>query len=461
VAEDQPSRDDDSLHPVRRLRRESLGRTHPSQAAPVPPPADPPPAASPDSATPSHHRTRLRLAIGLALALAVSGVWSAVALHGLPPAPPTTVNGSPVPAATAVPAQAAADAIGDLHMFSQTTGWAQRLGDAAILHTTHGVLRWTVASPPTSEVVIAVAYLGSETARALTVPADAVGPTTVQSWATADGGVTWSAGGSFAVVGYNPSVSGSLDFVDTLHGWFSEIELGPAIGGTALYRTVNGGMSWTEVAAFSAAGPTGTGGNPTSCVDLEATFISVATGWLTGSCTPGPPPLFITHDGGLTWTDQPLRPRPGSLYGETSYPPAFTSAENGTLLTENAGGATPVSTALFATTDAGQSWSLRYSSDGTPFGTDFVDADHGWLVMLSADGDAADPDLYATGDGGTTWSIQNAFPFGGMDLDFLTTTTGWASTDLSQYSGGASYLLSTDNGGQSWIALTPRLMPAG
>jgi len=461
---DPPAGPDDALHPVRRLRRESIGhQLGPPAAGGIPLQAAAGPAASPNVEPPVKRRSRLRLAIGMAFVVAVSGAWSAAALHGQLAAAPT-----PVTRASAFPAQTPADAIWDLRMYSRSTGWAQRISDGAVLHTTLGVLRWTIASPPTAQAVIGVSYLGAETAQALTVPDDADGQTTVQSWATSDGGTTWSAGGGFVVLGFSPGLIGSLDFVDPGHGWFSELQDDPGVTGTALYRTVDGGTGWTKVAVVGTTGPGGAAGAGHSrpatsgCVQLTATFTSTTTGWLTGTCSTGPPPLYVTHDGGLTWADQPLTPLVGSLYGETSTPPSFTSAEGGTLVTEDVGAA-PLSVGLFATTNGGRTWSLRYATAATPVGSDFVGADDGWLVMSSASsGDPAAPDLYFTGDGGRSWSILYAFPsigYVGLDLDFLTAGTGWASTDPGQTAGSASYLLETDDGGHSWTALRPQLSP--
>jgi len=455
---DQAPRPDDALHPVRRLRRERSGRTGFPSGGWSPPGAAPSAAVSSGVETPVKRRSRLPLAIGLALVLAVSGAWSALALHGQPPAAPTPVTRASAP----IPAQTPADAIGNLRMFSRTTGWAQRIDDAAVLHTTQGVLRWSVASPLTPETVIAVSYVDAETAQALTVPVNANGQTTIQSWSTSDGGATWSAAGSFAVLGFSPGLVGALDFVDPLHGWFSQLQDDPGVTGTALYDTVDGGARWSQIAVVGTTGPADarqTGRPPVGCVQLTAAFISATTGWLTGTCSSGPPPLYVSHDGGLSWTYQALAPIPGSPWGEKSSPPTFTSAEDGTLLTEDPG-ESPVSVGLFATTDGGQTWSLRYSGSGPAFSCDFVDSHHGWLSMFSSHGTtAAAPDLYVTGDGGSTWSMLSAFPYVGVDLDFLTVGTGWASTAPNQFGEGASYLVEADDGGRSWKALSPRLSP--
>ena len=112
-------------------------------------------------------RTTLLAVVGLAVV--VGGASAAVALIGQShPVPPVT----PPVIAPLLPA----DAIGHLQMYTPSTGWAQRLTDGAILHTTAGVERWTVATPPSADPPLAVAYLGPDLARALTVPRGRRGP---------------------------------------------------------------------------------------------------------------------------------------------------------------------------------------------------------------------------------------------------------------------------------------------
>jgi photosystem II stability/assembly factor-like uncharacterized protein len=385
----------------------------------------------------------------LGLAAAVAAASTVVALlaqtHPITPVVPP-----------AIPAVPSADAIGDVQMFSQSTGWAQRLSDGAVLHTTHGVQRWTVASPPPTGQLVAVAFVGPEVARVITVPTGAAAQTTLQSWATQDGGATWTREGSLGVQGFDASVGGALDFLDPEHGWFSQIEVARGVAGTALFRTADGGAHWTEVAATSDASPGSTGVIPDGCDVLTATFSSVSTGWMTGTCLNAPPPFYVTRDGGLTWVVAPLSPLPAGFNEGTSFPPTFTSSEGGTLLTENDAEA-GVTTSLFATTDGGLSWELRSTSAGAPVAADFLGARDGWLVT-DGNGIGSAPELYTTGDGGSTWTRVNAFPYEGLSLDFLSPQLGWASADLDDSQGGPTYLVQTQDGGRSWSAVLPRLL---
>jgi photosystem II stability/assembly factor-like uncharacterized protein len=403
--------------------------------------------------SPAQWGRRANLMAALGLALAVGAASSAVALLGQ--GPPATSSGSgAAPAIRAVPA---ADGIGNLRMVSTSDGWAQRLTDGAILHTTQGVWRWTVASPPAGRIV-AVAYVGSEVARALTVPGGAAGRTTVQAWATQDGGTAWSPEVTLDVQGFNASIEGALDFLDAENGWFSQIEAAAGVAGTALYRTVDGGAHWTEVAATGGAAPGQPGAIPDGCDALTAAFISASTGWITGTCLAAAPPFYRTQDGGTTWAPERLAGLPAGSGGETSFPPTFTSGERGTLLTVSES-ETAISTSLFATSDGGASWQLRSTTAGTPIADAFLGADDGWLAT-DGEGEGSAPDLYATHDGGSTWTRLNAFPYAGLRLDFLTPTVGWAAADLGEVGTGPTYLVQTADGGRDWTAVLPHLVGA-
>ena len=438
------------MHPARYLRRGHLDRTEDAFAARETP-SGPPGLGRAELARPSHRGRRTTVIAVLGLAVAVGVASGAVAL--LTQTRRASLNG---PTAV-VPAAPAGGGIGDLRMFSASTGWAQRLGGGAVLHTTQGVQHWKAASPPSGDQILAVAYIDAATARVLTVPSDAGSQTTVQSWGTRDGGATWSPEGGFAVQGFRAAAGGGLDFIDPEHGWYSQLEAAVGFAGTALFRTVDGGSHWSEV-AVSGTGTQeagGIGAIPSGCDALTATFATATTGWLTGTCLTAAAPLYVTHDGGLTWSAQPLKSLPASPAGGTSFPPVFTSAQSGALLTENES-LTGVSTSLFATVDGGVSWLLRSTSVGAPVADDFLDADHGWLVT-AADGAAGGTDLFATDDGGTTWTRVGAFPYTGLSLDFVTTTLAWAAGDLGQQDGGPAYLVQTGDGGRTWTGVVPQL----
>ena len=477
--------DDDALHPVRHLRRLRMGYPDPplhgwelpasrgesedgsgkAGASRRPIAAQLHEAGPPTrsgrrwSRNPARWSRPAILLSVLGLAAAVAATSSAVALltQGHPAGPVSSSVGRG--GASAIPAVPAAQGIGDLRMFSQTAGWAQQLTDGSVLHTTQGVTRWTIASPPPVGQILAVAYVDAETARAITAPRDSTADTALQAWATQDGGSTWSRQGTLSVQGFNSSIGGTLDFLDAEHGWFSQVEAAAGLAGTALFRTLDGGIHWSEVSATSGAVPPGGFGViPRGCDALTAAFLSASTGWMTGTCVDGSTPLYVTRDGGLTWASAQLAAPTASSGEETSFPPTFTSAAVGTLLIETESDA-GVSTSVFATSDGGLSWQQRSTIVGAPLADDFLDAGHGWLVT-DGDGEGSAPDLHVTGDGGRTWTHLGAFPYVGLSLDFLTPEVGWAAADHGQLDSGSSYVVETTDGGRSWTAVLPRLFAA-
>ena len=458
-------RQDDLLHPVRHLRSSLSGPVDDRLDGWARPAAPAPPAEDTVTVRPRQRRTLL---VALALAAVVGAASGVVALTQASPHAPfprATPGQIPVVAAPGVPTAAPGAAVGDLSMYTETTGWAQRLSDGAVLHTTRGVQSWSLASPPSGDRILAVAFVDAETARALTVPAGASGDATVQSWATADGGVTWSQGGSFSVQAMVAGAEGGLDFVDAEDGWFSQTEGAAGISGMAVFRTTNGGGAWTRVAetdGIGAMGSKSTGVIPTDCAALQAAFVSATTGWLTGSCAAGAPPFLLTEDGGVTWTAQALPSLAASSGGDTTFPPTFTSAQTGTMLVEETD-QDQVSVALYTTADGGHTWTLKSIMAGTALGADFIDADRGWLVTTDPEGTGAAPDIFSTADGGSTWDRLNAFPFIGVRLDFLTSSVGWAATDIGQVSEGVpTALFQTLDGGRNWTAVTDRIsVPPG
>ena len=461
----RPAPDDDALHPVRYLRRNRGAREAGRPGSWSPPAAAGggrrssgeaagvemvPGAARPSGAgTPTGGSRRRTLLAVLGLALIVAAGSTSVAL--LEQSHPATL-----PTPSAIPAVPAADAIGDLRMYSQSTGWARRLSDGTILHTTGGMGHWTVASPPPNGHLLAVTPVGPEAARALIAPSGAMGRATAETWITQDGGSVWSQGGSLGMQGFNVAVGGTLDFLDAEHGWFSQIEAAGGVAGTALFRTVDGGESWTEMASSAEGAPGSAGVIPDGCDDLTAAFVSVSTGFMTGTCLTGAPPLYVTRDGGLTWSVAPLSGLPAGIAAGTSFPPQFTSGQSGTLLTESQTD-NATTTSLFATTDGGLAWGLRWTSAGSPVATDFLDADHGWLVTDEYGNFGTAAELYSTQDGGSAWTRVNAFPFEGIGLDFLTTEFGWAAPASSAPESGPTYVVQTTDGGRSWTAALPRI----
>ena len=96
-------------------------------------------------------------------------------------------------------------------------------------------------------------------------------------YVTHDGGTTWKS--TMAL----PAAFGTIDFVDTQHGWVTD--------GTVLYSTSDGGQHWAKLSP---------GANFNQVTDLS--FVSSTTGWAIVGQSSNSSFLLKTTDGGKTWT---------------------------------------------------------------------------------------------------------------------------------------------------------------
>jgi hypothetical protein len=255
---------EDNLHPARHLRA-ALGRaqqqtgphfTTTARAAPPPSPIEQ-----------AVQRPRRGWAwIGALLSLAL--VPAVVAVPGLlersQPSPATSGTAAPASpqaavgpsgevyptiamSTAAISAAPAGQTIGNIRMFGEDAGWAQRLAEGTILHTIHGPQGWTTATPPTSGRVLAAAYLDARSAIALTVPQDTAGAIVIQTWSTDDGGTTWERRGTF-LVGVLTHLAEGMVFSDARDGWVSIDEAASGFHGMVVYHTTDGGAHWAEMA---------------------------------------------------------------------------------------------------------------------------------------------------------------------------------------------------------------------
>lgn len=253
-----PDDGEDALHPARHLR-EALGRglPRPGPRFDAAASTDPGPSAA---ERPVQARRRRWPSVGALLTLAL--VPALVALPGwlkqaqpATPAPAAGIAGLPsaaaVPTAGGSPAAVGAagspgQTVGAIRMFGQDGGWSQQPGDGTILHTTNGE-DWTAATPPTIGRVLAVAYLGAQSAIALTVPQDPVGAVVVQTWSTDDGGASWARQGTLLLGALTDQVEGMV-FDNPTDGWVAIDEAASGFHGMVVYHTASGGDHWVEVA---------------------------------------------------------------------------------------------------------------------------------------------------------------------------------------------------------------------
>jgi photosystem II stability/assembly factor-like uncharacterized protein len=210
-----------------------------------------------------------------------------------------------------------------------------------------------------------------------------------------------------------------LQFLDKNRGWVK----GDRAGRVYLYRTTDGGSSWTQE------------------IDLPATrigfhFQSPERGWLAVDSV-----VFRTSDGGLSWEESASVPaRISQIY--------FVDSSNGWAL---------AGSKLFHSTDGGFAWQSVPLDSIDWYGLvvlkkiQFVTADVGWLIAGSFGPNHTAGLVLGTTDGGLHWKeqLQVGIDFADYrtftDIEFRNTELGWA----------VSYgeVFRTTDGGQTWTSV--------
>jgi photosystem II stability/assembly factor-like uncharacterized protein len=240
------------------------------------------------------------------------------------------------------------------------------------------------------------------------------------------------------------------------------------VGTSELWRTTDGGASWTDVSPPHLAD---------RVVDADANyFLDEKRAWITesGGGRPGDPALywvtFRTVDGGRTW--QQGTPLPDLFKAGFPAQEYFLDADTGWLVLSNDNPSNPTWPILYGTHDGGLHWSLITSKAGagTSVGTAipcgasvmFSSAATGWMSLslcerVPSQNQATVPDLslvrdliLVTHDGGVTWQIQT-FSFSlPADSSFHQPVFFDQLNGIIVVSGPHPALLATSDGGGTW-----------
>jgi photosystem II stability/assembly factor-like uncharacterized protein len=308
-----------------------------------------------------------------------------------------------------------------------------------VFQTSSGGTTWQKVSPAgvSSDSINAAFFLNASNAWIARVTpvgtATVTVSTTMTVYSTIDSGQSWQKGNPFTVAAAGPA---TFSFADTLHGWIL-IRLYTAPGSEAveILKTLDGGVNWEPVMlALSPAGSSTGKGLPYSCDKNGIAFVDASTGWVAGTCASGPLFLYVTQDGGQTWQPQTLSPPPGDpadLYSNcqcAAEPPRFVSSQDGDL-TVTISQVNP-GTYLYVTQDGGLTWTVRELPVAQLFGPpDFFDASN----SIVSDGQQ----LFRTSDGGQTWTQIGTLPVSQTNLvggiDFVDPNNGWVTDQQHLY----------------------------
>ena len=208
-----------------------------------------------------------------------------------------------------------------------------------------------------------------------------------------DGGKSWS------IIFHN----------DILSAFFISGNTGHALSGDKVYRTFNGGNTWSEQTLSS------------SFALSKIGFADSLRGWILGYGGT----FFQTLDGGMTWTQSGL----GNYWGYFGI----------YFLDRNIGWIVGEAAKIYKTTNGGVNWTEQHTGNNWEAldGIYFKNQQSGW---------AWGPDLFLyTTNGGTTWSAQSKPVREDINaMQFADSTTGWAI-------GSNGVILKSSDGGSHWI----------
>jgi hypothetical protein len=354
-------------------------------------------------------------------------------------------------------------------------GWAY-----GTMRTTDGGLHWRDVSPPTPANRTKGGYatftldINQSWVTMATGAAGQPSATNLVIFGTADGGQTWSQAN--VPISGAATESARLAFVDSRHGWLITDSGQTTFDKTntsmvsqpitrADYSTADGGLTWTLLLTAHQGDGSTLGTLGLTCSMNGLTFTSLNDGWLTwdtgcgiGSSAGAPPApsanmsaVAVTHDGGRSWQRVDLPSvSSGGDYICTVHQAVFTSSR-GILPVDCGGFGTPGVSGVYATSDAGRTWSFRKM----PFWSqkiDFVDASTGWTFGSTG------VLLYRTTNGGSTWGVVKWFDSEQSvdDLSFVDARVGFALTSRHSADGTAGYrtMWKSADGGQTWSVMS-------
>jgi hypothetical protein len=349
----------------------------------------------------------------------------------------------PIAAAPAAGSPAAAvpppDGILDARMVTAQDGWVVAVPNG--LAVTHdGGSRWTLALDSSGmKITAAGAYFRSSTDGWLLTVGRPNPPSgqEITVMRTTDGGRQWIPETPFTLPAYDlvwPTPVSVL-FSDALDGWVLLTAVtSPNFSSADLYRTTDGGQTWTEVRAPFAG---------------RVSFIDSLTGWIVGGLSGAQ--LAVTHDGGSTWTAESI----GAPFG----PPISGSAAALKVVGSGAVFArstlneqtSTVDIDFFATQAPDYRWTrISHLSRASHSGAQVALVDRQQWIVALGDG------ISVTRNAGHSWadigglSAPGAIDFATMDVGLATRVWGSCASFKTNCSEHAD-LLRTQDGGHTWV----------
>ena len=356
--------------------------------------------------------------------------------------PPTPYPDTPSPAEIEA-ARVESPSFIRIEMMNELDGWA--VTEAEIARTNDGGLTWYNVTPPEMEETgygVDTFILDVEHAW-VQKPDFENFPNGGFLYRTTDGGLTWT---EFTV----PFSRGDINFVDGDNGWvLADLGVGAGSNAVAVYRTTSGGAVWERMYTNDPNDPESGTSLPLGGIKSDLVPLDRDTAWVTGTVyAPGEVYLHHTDDGGRTWTPVTVQlPESAQNFelGIEDEQMKFVSGTHGFLALRMSGES--IQTVIYVTENAGNTW--------TPMPTVIEGA--GPSAFLSEqeavlyNGDQ----FYVTRDAARSWSMISpdiVFAESFVGMEFVNLLSGWVITiDPSNHKS----LYRTHDGGATWLPVIP------
>ncbi len=356
--------------------------------------------------------------------------------------PPTPYPDTPAPVAiNALTVES--PAFIDIQFLNELDGWA--VTETQIVRTNDGGITWYSVTPPdVVETGYTVETFMLDRNHAWVQKPDFNNfPNNGLLYRTTDGGLTWT-------ISSTPFSSGDLNFTDVNNGWMlADLGVGAGSNAVAVFRTTDGGATWTQAYINDPNNPEAGDSLPLGGIKSDLVPRNAQIAWVAGVIySPGTVYLYRTDDGGLSWTPIIINLPAGAENFELAIDKdqmEFVSASDGFLGLRMAGDS--MQTAVYVTSDGGNTWTLTPALIPGAGESDFLSAQE--AIIYNGE------QFYVTRDAARTWStVSPDIVFGDSfaTMDFVNLNTGWVVTvDPAN----KRLLYRTNDGGATWLPVIP------
>lgn len=352
---------------------------------------------------------------------------------------PTPYPDTPSPAEITAPL-VESPALISIQFLNELDGWG--VTETQIVRTNDGGITWYNVTPPNlTEAGYSVEADVLDNNHAWVQKTNFDGdPNSGFLYRTSDGGNTWTESTT-------PFGGGDLNFIDANNGWMlASLGVGAGSMGISVFQTADGGATW-EQKYTNDPNLANTGDSlPLSGLKNGLAPLDAQNAWVYGVVyAPGNLYLFRTNTGGENWTPVPIQLPPGAENSEVGIDRdqmRFVSATNGFMAVRMVGEATQ--TAVYTTRDSGNNWALSPTLIPNGGASDFISSEE--AVLYNGE------QFYVTRDAARTWmiippDIKFGETFAGMD--FVNTLSGWVIT--LDPTNNQRTLYRTSDGGATWF----------